>query len=171
MQRFANGMAVISVVLNWGFAGCALAAYPAEAQNSFINSAAQAGMLEVEAAKVAVSASRNVAVREFAYRIIYDYEKMNSDLSVIAGKRGISVPAGLDAEHAKILQSLRDTPPQSFDSWYFTTMVVVRGKMVELLQSNLLNPDSELTVFSSYNLPRVKEHKRLGEELKAGLPR
>jgi hypothetical protein len=38
---------------------------------------------------------------------------------------------------------------------------------MEVLQSNLLNSDAELAIFSSYNLPRLKGHMLVAEELKA----
>lgn len=171
MQRFANRIAIAAMMFIQGFGNSVLADEPSPAQVSFINTAAQAGLMEVEAAWRAVTNTRNLAVKEFAYRIIYDYDRINSDLGRIAEKRGVPVASGLDADHAKNLQMLKQADPQNFDATYLETMILERGKLVELLQSNLLNPDTELAVFSSYNLARIKEHKRYAEELNAGLPR
>jgi putative membrane protein len=171
MQRFANRVAMAAIVLSQGLAIPVFADEPSPAHISFINTAAQAGLMEVEAAWRVVGNSKNVAVKEFAYRIIYDYDRINSELARIAEKRGVSFPAGLDAEHSKNLQLIREATPQTLDATYLAAMIVERGKLVELLQSNLLNPDAELAVFSSYNLPRVREHKRVAEDLNAGLPK
>ncbi len=128
-------------------------------------------MTEVEAAKVALATSGNAAVKEFAYRVIHDYERIQADLAGIAGKRSIEFPVGLDTERATMLQSLRDTPPLAFDAAYFTYVVLDQGKTVQLLQDNLLNPDADVAIFSSYNLPRISGHRRVAEELKAALAR
>lgn len=168
MRRLAGNFALVAVSFGTGVAGCALAAEPS-AKSAFINTVAQSGMMEVEAARVAARASRSTAVKEFAYRLIYDHESMNADLARIASKAGVRVPAAPDAEHAGILRSLQDSPPLTFDTAYFTQVIRDHARVVELLQSNLLNPDTELAVFSSYNLPRLRAHQRLAEELKAGL--
>ncbi len=108
-------------------------------------------------------------MKEYAYRVISDYERMQADLAGIAGKRSIAFPAELDTERARMLQSLRDTPPPAFDAAYFTYVVLDQGRTVQLLQDNLLNPDVELAIFSSYNLPRISGHRRVAEELQATL--
>jgi putative membrane protein len=171
MQRFTRWIAMAAITLGQGLAIPAPADAPSPAQTAFIYTAAQAGLMEVEAATLAVSRARHAAVKGFAYRILYDYERINDELARIAAKRGVTAPAGLDAGHAQRLQSLRDAAPQDFDAAYLAAMIRERGKLVELLQSNLVNPDSELTVFSSYNLARIKEHRRYAEELSATLLR
>ena len=55
--------------------------------------------------------------------------------------------------------------------WEFAQVALDNAKTADLLQSNLLNPDAALAVFSSYNLPKVREHQRLAEELKTTLTR
>ncbi len=168
MYLFTQEVAVAAILLGSG-AGSALAADATAAQISFVNAAAQSGLMEVAAAKLAVSASRNAAVKEFAYRIIYDCEKMNADLAEAARKSGVDVPAELDATHAGILQSLKDASPQEFDAKYLAQTMLDHAQTAELLRSNLLNPDFELAVFSSYNFPRLLGHKHLAEELQAAL--
>lgn len=168
MKRLAAIIALANIVLAPG-SGAAFAAEPAPTQASFINTAAQAGLMGVEAARLAIGVTKNAAVKEYAYGVIHDHEQMNEQLLRIATKRGIAIPSGLDPEHAGALQSLRDAPPQQFDAMYFTLVALEHEKTVELLQSNLLNADTELAVFSSYNLPRERAHGRLAGELKARL--
>jgi putative membrane protein len=137
----------------------------------FLAAAAQSGMMQVEAARTAVATSGNTAVKEFAYRLIHDYEKMNADLAAIAQKLGISLPAELDAQHAAVFESLRATPAQSFDVKYLTQVMEDQENSASLLQSNLLNSNTELAVYSSYNLPGTRARKALAWELKAALAR
>jgi putative membrane protein len=163
--------AILSGTVSSSGAESAHAAGPTAEQTDFVNIAAQAGKLAIEAATVALHSTNHPIVKEFAYRMIYDYETMNADLARIAGKRGISVPTGLDVAHSKALQALRDTPSTTFDTAYLESMALQHAKTTELLLSNLRNADTELAVFSSYNLPKVREHKRLAGELKAQLAR
>ena len=141
------------------------AAESAGSPDSLVAAVAQAGMAEVAAARLAVDASGSNAVKELAYRLIQDHERMRADLELIAQKRGIDLPAALDPEHAARLQALKEASAQDFDARYLAQTILAHAKLADLLRENLLNPDSGLAVFSSYNLPRVMGHKRVAEDL------
>jgi len=156
-----------ATALAWGcVAGPAIAARPGATRSEFISAAARSGMMGMEASRLAIEVTKNAAVREFAYGMLHDHERMTEDLTRISAKRGIDMPAALDADRASALQALRDAPPQAFDAMYSGQMASEHGMMVELLQSNLLHDDVELAVFSSYNLPREREHRRQAAQLK-----
>jgi putative membrane protein len=162
-------LSALLVVAGVGQSAIAAEPAPTAPQVSFLTAAAQAGMLEIEAARTALAVSGRTSVKEYAYRLIYDYEKMNADVAAIAQKLGISLPTALDAQHAAVLQSLRDTPAQAFDMAYVTQVIQDHEKAAGLLHSNLLNSSTELAVFASYNLPGTRARKVLAEELKAAL--
>jgi putative membrane protein len=173
MHRFVARIAIMLMLAGVGVTGAVAASANVADEpvdlTTFVNFAAQTGRMAVEAARVALVSTKNPAVTEYAYRIIHHHEKMNADLATIADKRGNSLPAELDVQHARALQALRDTPSGKFDIAYLASMAAEHARVEEWLQSNLLNADTEVAVFSSYNLPMVKEHKRLAEELKAKL--
>jgi putative membrane protein len=152
---------------------CAPASVPAidtaQATSGFLSTAAQGGLAAVEAARLAVSVTKNPAVKEYAYGIIYDHEHMNEQLARIAAKRGITLPAGPDGERASVLRTLREASPAAFDAMYLAHAAEEHEQTVQLLQSNLLHADTEVAVFASYNLPREKAHGRLASDLKASL--
>lgn len=149
-----------------GMPGFAPAAGLADAQN-LVTAAAQTGMMQAEAAKLALRASTRNAIKEYAFRVIADQLRMSDELATLSRKRQLSLPSALNAEQEKVLQSLRDTPAGSFDAAYLAQAVAHYSAMAGLLQSNLLNVDSELAVFASYNLPRVTGHQQVAEQLQA----
>jgi putative membrane protein len=168
MQRL--GVLAMATFLGVSVSAQALAAESAASPGSFINAAAQAGLMGLESARLAIGISKNAAVKEYAYAMLQDHERMNEELARIAEKRGVAMPPALDARRDAALKSLRNAPVQAFDGQYLAQVVAEHDGTVELLQANLLNADAEVAVFASYNLPREKEHGRRAAELKAGLP-
>ena len=65
----------------------------------FVQQAAQAGLTEIEAAKVALSKSEDPGIRSFAQRMVKDHGKANVELASLAMTKGITAPNTLDAEH------------------------------------------------------------------------
>ena len=138
---------------------------------SFVLAATEAGLMEVESARVAMNASTNPAVKTFADRMITDHEKTDAELAVIAKKKSITVPTQLDAERTRKLQQLRDKSIEEFDAAYVGQLVERQARTLELFQSNAANADAELRAYAMRMLPVLREHKRLADALQGSLGR
>ena len=169
MHRLVRSIALAAIVLGSTAVEAGSTDVPADSTAAFLSSVAQSGLLVAEASKGALDFSTNPAVHELAYRLAYDYRRINADLARIARSNGLAAAGDLDGDHARMLASLRASSPAEFDAAYATQMASESTKLVQLFQSNLLNPNAELLYFSSYNLPAAREHARLANELKAAL--
>jgi len=150
--------------------GAALAAtLPPTDATAFVGSAAQAGLMEVAAARHALDVSKNEAVRTFASRMIADHEKAHAELMQIATAKHIPFPQALDAPHAKTVDALRGKSGKTFDAAYAKQMVRDHAEAIELFQANVVHPDSELASFAARTLTALQEHKRLADNLAANL--
>lgn len=145
------------------------AAPPPSEPAAFVQAAAQTGLLELEAARVAMNASGNPAVKSFADRMIVDHEKANAELFAIAKARSIPVPVELDAEGARKLKALRDKSPKDFDAAYAAQMLDDHAAAVALFEANISSPDGELAAFVGRTLPVLEQHHHLAENLKINL--
>lgn len=132
---------------------------------AFVTAATQAGLMEIEAGRMAMNASTNPVVKDFADRMITDHQKAGAELAVIARRKSFTVPTELDEQHAKSLKSLRDKSAQDFDAAYAAQMSRDHAQAVALFQANTASPDSELAAFATKTLPVLKEHKRLADRL------
>jgi putative membrane protein len=148
--------------------GPATAGAPTEPQ-AFVLAATEAGLLEVESARVAMNASTSSAVKTFADRMITDHEKSDAELAVLAKQKSITVPTELDAERTKMLQSLREKSIAEFDAAYAGQVVEQHARAVELFRANLTSTDAELAAYAARTLPVLQEHQRLADSLKASL--
>ena len=169
MSSILQTRLLAAVLLLFAFSAEAIGAAPQTEAGPFVASATQAGLMEIEAARLALEKSGNADVRGFATRMIAEHGKANEELKAIATRKGIPVPATLDAEHTKMLKPLRDASAKAFDKAYATRMVADHAAAVELFQANVVHPDSELAAFAGKTLPQLQEHKRLADNLRANL--
>lgn len=136
---------------------------------AFVQAATQAGLMEIEAGKLAMNASMNPEVKTFADRMITEHGRASAELAVIAKKKSISVPTDLDLGHVRKLKELREKSAKDFDAAYAAQMVEDHTKAVALFEANATSRDSELAAFVELSLPVLREHQRLAEGLKSSL--
>lgn len=132
---------------------------------AFVKKAAQDGMTEVAAGKVALAKSEDPSVRSFAQRMVNDHGKANAELSSIAKAKGIDVPKELDAEHQKMVDALSAKTGKEFDREYSQHMNMDHGKAIALFEGASKSSDADLAGFAKKTLPTLKEHKELAEKL------
>jgi putative membrane protein len=141
---------------------------------TFVNDAALAGMTEIEVGKLALSKSKDPAIRGFAQRMVDDHTKANTELAAIAESKGITPPAKLDAEHQAMVTSLQSKPEADFNREYARHMNMDHSKALALFEGASQSPDVDVANFAKKTLPTLKEHKTMAEKLpgamKAGSP-
>jgi len=158
-------------VLFLALAGASTAAVAADAEKAvpepttFVKMAAQDGMTEVEAAKMALSKSQDPSIRTFAQRMVTDHGKANAELESIAKSKGIEVPKKLDAEHQHMVDALKAKSGTEFDREYSEHMNMDHSKAVALFESASKTSDSDIAGFAKKTLPTLKEHKQLAQKL------
>jgi putative membrane protein len=132
---------------------------------TFVSKAAQDGMTEVEAGKLALSKSNDQAIRGFAQRMIDDHGKANAELEQIATAKGVTPPKKLDAEHQAMVNTLKAVPAEQFDRQYAQHMNMDHTKAISLFEKASRADDPQLAAFAQKTLPTLKEHKQLAEKL------
>ena len=164
-------MNVSQRVLFLALAGVSSAVIAAEAENTppnlptFVSKAAQAGMTEVEAGKVALSKSKDPEIRSFAQRMVNDHGSANLELASLAKAKGIDAPRKLDAEHQAVIDSLRSKSGADFDSAYSQHMNMDHDKAIALFEGASKSTDPEFAGFARKTLPKLQEHKQLASQL------
>jgi putative membrane protein len=132
---------------------------------TFVAKAAQGGMTEVALSKAAVTKSSDPSVNKFADQMVQDHQKANDELSAIAKKKGLSVPAALDAEHQAVVQKINNKSGGEFDQAYGKQMAMDHAKTVALFEGATQSTDSDLAAFAKKTLPTLKEHKQMAGKL------
>lgn len=136
---------------------------------TFVETAAQDGMMEVDLAKLALKKSSNNDVKQFAQKMEQDHEQANDQLSSIAKSKGLTVPEKLDAKHEAMLKSLSAKSGKAFDQAYAEHMAKDHSKAVALFKGASQSSDADLAAFAKKTLPTLEEHKQLADNLNASV--
>jgi putative membrane protein len=134
----------------------------------FVEKAAVANMMEIDAAKIALERSKSTKVREFAQRMVTDHTKVGADMKAALGKSGSAVqpPKEVDAEHRQDLDALRAATPTAFDREYVRSQVQAHDQAVALFTSYAHGGDNPaLKLFAQRTLPTLEAHQKMAHEV------
>jgi putative membrane protein len=134
----------------------------------FFESAANAGMLEVEAGKVAIAKGNSDDVRSFGQKMVTDHTKKNDELKALAAKKNVTLPTALDAKHQEKMAKFNSLSGDAFDHAYAADMVTGHADMHALMeQAATSSKDADVRVFAQDTLNAVKQHHELAVKLEA----
>jgi len=104
---------------------------------TFIKTAHEAGLTEIEASKIAKKNSTNSQVTAFADMMITDHTAMGVDVDTLASQKFVSVVAHVNNEDKAKLDSLAKKTGPEFDKAYMEMMVDGHKEASELFKENL----------------------------------
>jgi putative membrane protein len=132
---------------------------------AFVAKAAQGGMTEVALSKAAATKASDADVKKFAEQMVQDHQKANDELSSIARKKALNLPASLDAEHQAVIQKINNKSGSEFDQAYGKQMAMDHATTVALFDGATHSTDADLAAFAEKTLPTLKEHKQMAAKL------
>ncbi|CAJ0865935.1 hypothetical protein R20233_01275 [Ralstonia sp. LMG 32965] len=166
----ARRVAALLVAGALGFGGALSVARAAadKSDTTFVTKAAAAGMLEVQASQVAITRASNPDVRAFAQRMVKDHTTVGDELKTLAGKKGITVPDSLPADERAKVDKLSALEGAKFDKAYADEVGVKAHKEAVSLfdKASKDAKDPDIKAFFSHNLPALREHLQMAEQLK-----
>lgn len=129
------------------------------APEGFMTEAAKGGMAEVELSRVATTKSQNAEVKKFANQMIQDHTNANAELKQLAGKKNVTLPTELDAEHKALKDKLSGLSGAEFDKEYVNAMVADHEKSVNLFKAQADGgTDADAKAFAAKTLPKLQGH-------------
>lgn len=137
---------------------------PSQTDLSFVDTAAIAGMFEVESSKLALSRATKPALKEFAQMMVDDHTKAQQELQamVVAGQiAGVNhLPAELDGAHKTKLDDLAAASNgDGFDTRYQTLQLEAHQTAVTLFENEANNgSNAALKTWAAQTLPKLKDH-------------
>jgi putative membrane protein len=126
---------------------------------SFVTKASEAGMAEVEMAKVAQSKATSPQVKDFAFHMVNDHQKANDELTRIANSKGITPSTSLSSKDQRELSKLQSLSGADFDHEYVKSQVSAHKDAVSLFDSeSRRGTDTDLKQFAGTTLPTLQSH-------------
>lgn len=131
----------------------------------FALSAATAGMMEAEAAGIAVKRSKNPSVKAFATRSLNDHSKVNEELKRIAEEKGLQPAQTLPATLAGHLAELNTLSDRAFDVQYLRMMINDYKNTLQLFTDGSRLADGQLKAFAIKTLPVIEQQYQTALEI------
>lgn len=121
--------------------------------------AANAGMTEIEASKLALSTSSNANVKKYAQMIVDEHTAAGAKLSTLAASKNISVPTVLSTDSQDKINDLGKKTGKDFDKAYIDMMVSDHKDVVDAFQKENTNTtDGDLKAFTAETIPVLQKH-------------
>jgi len=136
-----------------------------EEGGTFLRKASVGGIMEIEAAKIALKNSTNAEIKNFAEQMITDHSKANKELKELALKKKVITPDALPAEEQIHLDAMKKMKGVEFDKHYIAMMVTDHEKTVKLFEEGKQNRDSELKTWATNTLSTIEAHTTKAKEI------
>jgi putative membrane protein len=131
----------------------------------FLVKAANGGLLEVEAGKLAQQQAVSKDIKSYAKHIIEDHSKANEELKSYASRKNISLPASLDKDSQEKIDKLKEKKGKEFDQEYIDFMVKDHKEDINDFEDASKDAkDPELKAWVDKTLPTLRHHLELAEQ-------
>lgn len=138
----------------------------AEKDAEFVVDAADGGMLEVQAAELAIKTTNSEEVKNYAQMILKDHSTANTELKKLAEKKNITLPIALSDEAQKKYDDLKDKTGEDFDKAYCKLMVDDHEEDIKEFKEQAEDGDDpELKSWAAAKVTTLEHHLTTAEEM------
>ena len=140
-----------------------------QAPAKFIETIAQKGIAEIEAAKLALEKSSTMEVKAFAYEMIDDHTALNRDLRQVARNKGYELPQEVDlvSRAKELLLSLREEV--DFDKAYAAHQIQAHEQAVSACKNATQLDDFDVSNFAHKAASKLEHHLNMARDLQKHL--
>jgi putative membrane protein len=135
---------------------------------AFFKNAAEAGIAEVEAGKLAQSKGNSQAVKDFGAMMVSDHTAANDKLKSLAASKNISLPSTSSASQMASKAKLEVLTGETFDKSYIKNQVAAHRQAVALFRKEATSgQDAEAKALAGATLPTLRSHLKKIDEIAA----
>ncbi len=141
-----------------------------EATSDFLVKAADGGMAEVAAGKIAEDKALSKTVKDFAKEMIKEHEAINSEVKSLASQLNVTLPETSGEDHQKKIADLGGKDTKDFDKEFMDMMVSDHKKTLDLFRDageKTLDPDVKAFIIAT--IPTLESHLGKAETLQKTL--
>ncbi len=136
------------------------AAFPASNPDAaFYKSAAEGGIAEIQAGRLAQDKGNSQRVKEFGAMMIKDHSAANETLQALAKSKNIALPADSSVAQMAAKAMLEVLSGALFDQSYVKGQISAHRQTIALLKKEISSgQDPDAIAFASATLPSVRSH-------------
>jgi putative membrane protein len=138
------------------------------ADRDFINKAAQGGMMEVAAGKLAAQRAIDPAVKSFGQKMVSDHSAANDLLKSLAAAKNLPLPESVSEQDHSALGKLEGLNGAEFDKTYSQMMVKDHVTDISDFEKEAQKgEDPDVKTFAAQTLPTLRHHLMMANQLNA----
>lgn len=142
----------------------------ATAERTFLQSASNGGLAEVELGKLAEQRASNADVKSFGARMVKDHTAANKELATLAARKGVSFPTRIDRKDEELRDRLSKLSGPAFDRAYMQEMTTDHEQDVaEFHKAAESSSDPDVRDFATHTLPTLTSHLDEARRIQAAL--
>jgi putative membrane protein len=142
----------------------------ASSVQSFLTNIAECNLAETGAGKTAKERANSPEVRKFAQQMLDDHGRVDSELSDLARRTGVTLPEQAGDAHRKELARLSEADGAEFDRRYVAMILGDHVNGLAMLQEKArLATDKDVRDFAERTLSRCQGHLKTARDLSAQL--
>lgn len=152
-------LALVAVVVAWAVRSTMAETLLPMADKDFLVSASLGGKTEVILGDMATQKGLRNDVKEFGKRMVKDHTEINNDLNTLTVQKGLTLPAGLGAEHQMKVDKLKGLTGQEFDAAYISEMLKDHQLDAQKFKTeSATTKDADIKTFVDKTIPIVDAH-------------
>ncbi|MFZ0957655.1 MAG: DUF4142 domain-containing protein [Candidatus Sulfotelmatobacter sp.] len=168
----------IAIVCSGLLLGCNLIASPRKqvskspadslsvADRSFITSAAEANLAEIETAKMIEQKSKDPGVEDFAKRMVTDHTQASQSLATVAEGAGVALPATPSAGDRAREDELKKLSGAKLNETYLRDELTGHKQVISAFESEIEHGQDEAAKnYAAQTLPTLQDHIRIAEDV------
>ncbi|CAG9181103.1 DUF4142 domain-containing protein [Cupriavidus respiraculi] len=134
---------------------------------SFLENAAQGGLAEVEASKLAEQKASSADVKSFAAQMIKDHTKVNDELKQLASTKGYTPPTEPSVMQRTEMKALSVLDGEKFDKMYSSRIGVAahEATLKQFREAAQRAQDPDVKAFAAKHVPDLEHHLQMARDL------
>jgi putative membrane protein len=136
------------------------------ADRSFINSAEEGNLAEIESAKIAEQKATDPAVKDFARRMVTDHTQASQELKALAKSTGVTLPAEPTAAEANQKDEWQKLSGAKLDDAYLHDQLEDHKQAISVFENEIEHGQNEAVKdYAEKTLPTLQDHIRIAEDI------
>jgi putative membrane protein len=136
------------------------------ADRSFVTSAQEGNLAEVEAARLVEQKSTNPAVKDFASRMVTDHTRDSEQLKTLASAEGVTLPSALSAAERTQDESWQKLSGTKLNDAYLRDELQDHKETISAFENEIEHgQDKAVKKYAEQTLPTLQDHIRIAEDL------
>lgn len=136
------------------------------ADRTFITSAAEANLAEIETAKMIEQKSKDPGVKDFAKRMVTDHTQASQSLATVAEMVGVTLPSTPSADDRARKDELEKLSASKLNKTYLRDELAGHKQVISAFESEIEHgQDQAVKNYASQTLPTLQDHIRIAEDV------